>query len=230
MTKLTKAASLLLVAVSSVSARLTPPCAFLSATTATSVTTTSGGSRTLQSTSAGALYASSAAPNKQKFPILCDESVMSPKAHGTSEKPVMKNLKWGCDYDTADRICNFNRHYAEYAGYWSTTKFLEEVDRENPTKYYDSVTGKHLFTAPIGRTMEEFLIESGRHGWPSFRDDEVNWENVRCLSNGECVSITGTHLGHNSKWVGDWNRESCNMLFVCFVLSVLFVRLIYWFV
>ncbi len=38
---------------------------------------------------------------------------MSPKAHGTSEKPVMKDLKWGCDYDTADRICNFNRHYAE---------------------------------------------------------------------------------------------------------------------
>jgi hypothetical protein len=124
---------------------------------------------------------------------------MSPKAHGTSEKPVMKNLKWGCDYETADRICNFNRHYAEFAGYWSTTKYLEEVDRENPTKYYDSVTGKHLFTAPIGRTMEEFLIESGKHGWPSFRDEEVNWDNVRCLKNGECVSITGTHLGHNSK-------------------------------
>jgi len=193
MTKLTKAASLLL-AVSSVSARFTSSSssAFIISNAATA-----GGSRTWQSTSGLALFGSSAAPNKQKLPVLCDESVMSPKAHGTSEKPVMKNLKWDCDYDTADRICNFNRHYAEYAGYWSTTKFLEEVDRENPTKYYDSVTGKHLFTAPIGRTMEEFLIESGKHGWPSFRDEEVNWENVRCLSNGECVSITGTHLGHN---------------------------------
>jgi hypothetical protein len=24
---------------------------------------------------------------------------MKPKAHGTSEKPVMKNLKWGADFE-----------------------------------------------------------------------------------------------------------------------------------
>lgn len=122
---------------------------------------------------------------------------MSPKKHGTSDKPAMKNLKWGCDYDTADRICNFNRHYAEFAGYWSTTKYLEEVDRVNETKYYDSVSGIHLFTAPVGRSMENYLTESGSHGWPSLRDEEVNWDNVRCLPDGECVSITGSHLGHN---------------------------------
>ena len=62
-----------------------------------------------------------------KYPIYCDESVMSKKAHGTSEKPVMKDLKWGCDWNVADRICNFNRHYAEYAGYWESTNFLDEV-------------------------------------------------------------------------------------------------------
>jgi peptide methionine sulfoxide reductase MsrB len=45
--------------------------------------------------------------------------------------------------------------------------------------------------------MEEYLVESGSHGWPSFRDEEVNWENVRCVPGGESVSITGTHLGHN---------------------------------
>ena len=39
--------------------------------------------------------------------------------------------------------------------------------------------------------------ESTYHGWPSFRDDEVVWENVRCLGDGETVSTTGTHLGHN---------------------------------
>ena len=26
---------------------------------------------------------------------------------------------------------------------------------------------------------------------------EVVWENVRCLPGGECVSVDGTHLGHN---------------------------------
>jgi hypothetical protein len=47
-----------------------------------------------------------------KLPIQGDESIMSEKKHGTSETAVQKDLRWGCDYDTADRICNFNRHYA----------------------------------------------------------------------------------------------------------------------
>lgn len=51
----------------------------------------------------------------------------SPKEHGTCSQPVMRNLKWGCDYNTADRICCFNRHYAEHAGYWLETNFLNEV-------------------------------------------------------------------------------------------------------
>jgi hypothetical protein len=155
---------------------------------------------------------------------------MSQKAHGTSERPVQKKLRWNCDFDTADRICNFStylqrefcqpispmglitdiflsfffnldRHYAEYAGYWQTTDFLKAVKEMNesdlPIKFYDSVTGALLFEAPKGRSMEEFLKESASHGWPSFRDEEVNWEYVRCLKDGECVSTTGTHLGHN---------------------------------
>ena len=54
--------------------------------------------------------------SKKKYAEPCvmgDETLMSPKAHGTSSTPVQKDLRWGCDYDTADRICNFNRHYAE---------------------------------------------------------------------------------------------------------------------
>lgn len=135
-----------------------------------------------------------------KLPILADESVMSQKAHGTSEKPVQSKLRWNCDVSTADRICNFNRHYAEFSGYWTTTDFLKSLKDENlelPIKFYDSVTGKLLFTAPVGRSLEDFLKESQKHGWPSFRDEEVNWETVRCLRDGECVSVTGTHLGHN---------------------------------
>ena len=136
---------------------------------------------------------------QQKLPVLAGEEVMSQKAHGTSENPVQKNLRWACDYETADRICNFNRHYAEYAGYWQTTDFLKYVKEnpDNPIDFYDSVTGKLLFTAPVGRSMSDFLKESQSHGWPSFRDEEVNWEYVRCLQNGECISTTGTHLGHN---------------------------------
>jgi peptide methionine sulfoxide reductase MsrB len=131
--------------------------------------------------------------------VYCEEDTMKQKAHGTSEKPVQKNLLWNVDYDTADRICNFNRHYAEYGGYWRrATNFLKEVNRDGPTVYYDSVTGKPLFVAPIGRSMDDFLRESDAHGWPSFRDEEVVWENMRVLKgSGEAVSADGTHLGHN---------------------------------
>jgi hypothetical protein len=52
----------------------------------------------------------------ETLPIVASEEIMSKKSHGTSEKPVMKELRWACDYEVADRICNFNRHYAEYAG------------------------------------------------------------------------------------------------------------------
>ena len=63
--------------------------------------------------------------------------------------------------------------------------------------YYDSVTGLPLFKAPQGRTMSEFIKESRKHGWPSFRDQEVIWDNAVVLSDGETVSKDGTHLGHN---------------------------------
>jgi len=54
------------------------------------------------------------------------------------------------------------------------------------TEYYDSNTGKLLFTAPVGRSFKDFLVESRAHGWPSFRDEEVNWEFVRVLNDGMC--------------------------------------------
>uniref|UniRef100_A0A6V4LXA9 Peptide-methionine (R)-S-oxide reductase n=1 Tax=Prymnesium polylepis TaxID=72548 RepID=A0A6V4LXA9_9EUKA len=130
--------------------------------------------------------------------VLCEEDVMSQKAHGTTDQPVQQSLRWNVDRKNADRICSFNRHYAEYAGYWKTTSYLKEVSKDEPTVYYDSVTGKPLFVAPIGRTMQEFLAESDVHGWPSFRDEEVVWENMRVLrTTGETVSKDGTHLGHN---------------------------------
>mmetsp|Transcript_60 Transcript_60/g.75 ORF Transcript_60/g.75 Transcript_60/m.75 type:complete len:216 (+) Transcript_60:53-700(+) len=133
--------------------------------------------------------------------LLGDESIMSPKAHGTSETPVQENLRWDCDEKVADNICNFNRHYAEFRGYWKSTNFIEEAKKEyaekGEIKFYDSNTGKLLFVAPKGRSFEDFVKESLSHGWPSFRDEEVVWDDVRCLKNGEAVSLAGTHLGHN---------------------------------
>jgi len=74
------------------------------------------------------------------------------------------------------------------------TTFLRDIKGKKTEKFFDSNTGKLLFTAPIDRSWDDWIKESKHHGWPSFRDNEVNWENVRVLPNGETVSIDGTHL------------------------------------
>ena len=129
--------------------------------------------------------------------VMGDESIMSKKEYGTCTNPVQSNLRYGCDEEKANKICCHNRHYAERAGYHSSTSWAADTAGKGPVEYYDSVTGKLLFTAPIGRTESEFMQESKAHGWPSFRDAEVNWDVVRILPDGECVSVDGTHLGHN---------------------------------
>lgn len=135
------------------------------------------------------------------YPLAGDDAIMSKKAHGTSQSPVQPTLKWGVDVQLADRICNYNRHYAEPSGSWRGSQFYKLVTGpsppQGPISFYDSVTGKELFRAPVGRTLNEFIAESNVHGWPSFRDSEVVWDNVRCLKDGETVSLSGTHLGHN---------------------------------
>merc|ERR1719436_1874498 len=131
---------------------------------------------------------------------------MAPKAHGTSPYPVQEKLRWNAKRETADRICSFNRHYAEHAGYWQQTAFLQEVQRDGETTFYDSVSGKPLFVAPRGRSFRAFDKETRVHGWPSFRDQEVVWDNVRVLADGECVSVDGTHLGHS---IPDGSNRYC---------------------
>ena len=48
---------------------------------------------------------------------------------------------------------------------------------------------------------------------PSFRDEEVVWENMRVLPDGEAVSVDGTHLGHNIP-DGKGNRYCINLVSV----------------
>lgn len=129
--------------------------------------------------------------------VMGDEEIMCQKEYGTCPNPVQENLKYGCSEEEANKICCHNRHYAERSGYWKTTSWAAEVKGKGSVQYFDSVTGKLLFTAPVGRSEEEFMAETQAHGWPSFRDNEVNWDVVRILPNGECVSLDGTHLGHN---------------------------------
>ena len=81
------------------------------------------------------------------------------------KSPVQDNLRWDCDKKTASNICNFNRHYAEHSGYFEgKSKFLAEAKASSKIEFFDSNTGKLLYTAPIGRTMDDFLIESKAHG------------------------------------------------------------------
>ena len=140
---------------------------------------------------------------------------MSQKEHGTCVAPVQENLLFGSDFETADRICCFNRRFAEYSGYAFGGKrtFLQELhNMEGSEKtFYDSVTGKPLFVAPRGRTVDEFIAESKAHGWPSFRDEEVVWENMVVMPDGESVSADGTHLGHNLP-DGKGNRYCINLV------------------
>ena len=132
-----------------------------------------------------------------KLPIPGAESIMSAKAFGSTAAPVQSNLRWGIPDALASRICSYNRHYAEPSGSWVSTNFFKEVDRAGETTFFDSVTGRPLFIAPRGRSFEEWERESRAHGWPSFRDEEVVWDDVRVLADGEAVSLAGTHLGHN---------------------------------
>ena len=88
---------------------------------------------------------------------------MISKAHGTSSKPVEAPLRWNCDAKLADRICSFNRHYAEPSGSFLGTEFIASARKEaasGPITFYDSVTRRPLFRAPVGRTFAEFEAES----------------------------------------------------------------------
>jgi len=103
------------------------------------------------------------------------------------------------DYDLADRICCNNHVYAEPSGYAQSAAvdFYSKLDPNVETVFFDSVCGLPLFVAPRGRTFEEFVDESIKHGWPSFRPEEIVSENVIIHDGGRMESKCLTHLGHN---------------------------------
>ena len=75
----------------------------------------------------------------------------------------------------------------------------KEIAHGKEITYRDSVTGKPLFIAPRGRSVKKFIEESDAHGWPSFRDEEVVWDNVRVLKGAsfECCRCFGEVVSEN---------------------------------
>ena len=69
-----------------------------------------------------------------------------------------------------------------------------EIDAAAP-----SPRGQARTAAPRGRTFEAFVKESDAHGWPSFRDEEVNWDDADAtLEDGDArLDRPRRHLGHN---------------------------------
>lgn len=143
--------------------------------------------------------------------VMGTEALMAPKGHGTCSRGVQEKLKWGVSATTADKICCHNRHYAEHSGYAFGSPVSWLADVAAVAEYYDSVHGKRVFFGPKGRSVEAFVAESRAHGWPSFRDNEVDWANVRVLPGGEAVTADGVHLGHNIP-DGAGNRYCINLV------------------
>jgi peptide methionine sulfoxide reductase MsrB len=113
--------------------------------------------------------------------------------------PIQKDLKYGCadHIPLAEQICCHNTEYAESSGFFESVGLFSKLDSAGTTTFYDSVCGAPLFRAPVGRSFEEWQLESQQHGWPSFREAEIFKEYVVIKSGGEMRSVCGTHLGHN---------------------------------
>ena len=123
------------------------------------------------------------------------------RPYGSCAAPP-QHLRWGVSEELALRIACRNRKGAEPSGFFEGTDFVAEATAtpSSSITFYDSTNpSRALFVAPRNRSMEDFLAESKRHGWPSFRDEELVVDAVRVLRGrrGEVVSVDGTHLGHN---------------------------------
>jgi len=123
------------------------------------------------------------------------------------QESLVQYLGMTLDYELAERICCNNQHYAEPKGYleWEPdVAFFRHLEEQpnfdantTETIFYDSVCGLPLFIAPRGRSYEDFKKESIKHGWPSFRPEEMITENVILHQDGRMESKCLTHLGHN---------------------------------
>ena len=132
--------------------------------------------------------------------IASPNEIMFNRKHGTCPTEVQRNLRFGTDATTADKVACFNQGMrAEIPGYVFQENKKVEKDLEEgwnrQLTFFDSVNGKKVFKGPVERDAESFINESKEIGYLSFRDAEVDWQNVRLLTNGNLVSTDGTFLG-----------------------------------
>merc|ERR1712012_545737 len=69
-------------------------------------------------------------------------------------------------------VCCDNARLAEPKGWYLRETEMENVLQANasalantPFTFYDASCGLPLYQAPIGRSLNQFLAESGAHGW-----------------------------------------------------------------
>ena len=131
-----------------------------------------------------------------------DESIMRNQRALASEMTSSSRMRWNVRAATAKQICARNRHGAEWSGLLNRSQlFIDELNREmdgggGHVTFFDSAKHHPVFKVHR-RPLREFLEESVEHGWPSFQVEDVVWENVRVLEDGEVVTKDGLHLGHN---------------------------------
>jgi peptide methionine sulfoxide reductase MsrB len=134
----------------------------------------------------------------QQFVLTLGASVSS-----GSDDCLQPSLLYGVeDYrDKYEYVCCNNQHWAEPFGFHAAVGFFPGLEASGAssgvTTFYDPQCGIPLFQAPKGRSYAEWKHESEHHGWPSFREEEIIFENLREVAGGEIVSTCGTHLGHN---------------------------------
>ena len=146
------------------------------------------------------------------------QDLMQNKQHGTCPLEVQKDLRFGVDVTTADIVSCYNTSLAEVPDYaFQADKSLEsdliKIKNSGGTAevtFFDSVKGKKLFKVPVSRDIDAFLAESKELGYLSFRDGEVNWDNVRLLVDGNLVTTDGVFLGR-SEPDKDGNRYAVNL-------------------
>ena len=73
--------------------------------------------------------------------VMGDERLMAPKAHGTTEAEVQADLLYSVNRQLADKICSFNRRFAEPGGSWEKSPLASVMSKsDGPVTFYDSVT------------------------------------------------------------------------------------------
>lgn len=131
-------------------------------------------------------------------------------------KGVQEQLRFGVDRKMAAEMTVLGCHAAENHFYYKKTQWRKELKavEDGVLTYYDSVSGLPVFIAPRGRSLQQFLDETDKHGWPSFRDQEVVWENCHVVGRSELATKKGTHLGHNLPDRTGANRYCINLVCV----------------